>query len=284
VPLAAAGAPRTEPIATGLAFPECPRWHDGRLWFSDQHTGAVHRRDPDGSLVTVTTVPGGASGLGWLPDGTLLVVSMADCRVLRLVNGELELHADLSPFHQWFSNDMLVDPSGRAYVGSIGFDFYNGAKRATTSLVRIEPDGTAAVAADELYCPNGMVLGADGSTLVVAESLAGRLTAFDVGADGTLTNRRTFADLGTLIPDGICSAGKDGIWFASIGRHEVTRVADGGTPEASVSTADREAVACVVGGPEGRTMYVCTSVSMHPDETVRNRDGQIEAVELPAGW
>jgi sugar lactone lactonase YvrE len=270
-----------EPIVTGLAFPECPRWHDGRLWFSDQHDGAVYRVESDGSATRVVEVPGGASGLGWLPDGSLLVVSMEERRVLRFADGRLEQYASLRPYHEWHSNDMLVTSAGYAYVGSIGFDYYNGAPRQASPLVAIAPDGSTSVAADGLMCPNGMVVTHDGATLVVAESLANRLTAFDLGPDGTLTNRRSFADLGALIPDGICQDEQGRVYFASIGQHGVVRIADGALPIVATSPG-REVIACVLGGPAGRTLYLCTSVSMTPDTTVRNRDGRVEAVELPA--
>jgi sugar lactone lactonase YvrE len=275
---------QSEPIITGLAFPECPRWHDGHLWFSDQHGGWVYRVEHDGTATAVVEVPGGPSGLGWRPDGSMLVVSMGECRVLRWADEQLQPYADLSAYHQWHSNDMLVDVTGRAYVGSIGFDYYAGASPVPTVLVRIDPDGTTAVAADDLNCPNGMVTTSDGTTLIVAESLAHRLTAFTIGPHGELSRRRTMADLGELIPDGICRDEQHRVWFASIGQHEVVRVTADGALDVTVSTGAREVIACELGGSDGRTLYMCTSVSMHPDDTVRNRDGAIEIVELPAQW
>ncbi len=271
----------SEPIVSGLSFPECPRWHEGRLWFSDQHAGAVHRIEPDATLTTVVDVPGGASGLGWLPDGTLLVVSIEQCRVLRLSGGALEPWADLRPHHRWHSNDMLVTDTGQAYVGSIGFDYYGGAAPESSPLVAIAPDGSPSLAADGLLCPNGMVTTADGRTLIVAESLSGRLTAFDIGPDGALSNRRVFADLGHLVPDGICRDDQDRVLFASIGQHSVVRV-ENGDLRTVVTSPGREVIACALGGPAGRTLYLCTSISMTPEDTIRNRDGRIEAVELPA--
>jgi sugar lactone lactonase YvrE len=271
---------RPHPIVTGLAFPECPRWHDGQLWFSDQHDGAVYRVEHDRIATVVVEVPGGASGLGWLPDGSLLVVSMEQCRVLRFANGRLEHYASLRPYHEWHSNDMIVTDAGYAYVGSIGFDYYNGAAPQASSLVSIAPDGSTSLAADALICPNGMIVTTDGRTLVVAESLAGRLTAFDLGDDGALTNRRTFADLGPLVADGICRDERGRVLFASINQHAVVRV-DNGALQTVAMSPGREVIACVLGGPAERTLYMCTSVSMTPDETMRNRDGRIEAVELP---
>ena len=268
-------------IVTGLAFPECPRWHAGRLWFSDQHGGAVYRLDADGVASVVVEIPGGASGLGWLPDGSLLIVSMDDCRVLRFADGKVEQYADLRPYHQWHSNDMLVTESGYVYVGSIGFDYYNSAAITTSPLLVISPDRRATVAADGLTCPNGMIVTSDGATLVVAESLAGRLTAFDLTADGALIHRRTFVDLGRLVPDGMCRDDQGRVLFASIGQHAVVRVEEG-TLRTVATTPGREIIACALGGSAGRTLYMCTTVSMTPEETLRNRDGRIEVVELPA--
>jgi sugar lactone lactonase YvrE len=271
---------RSRPIVKGLAFPECPRWHDGQLWFSDQHDGTVYRVAADGTATTVVTVPGGASGLGWLPDGAMLVVSMGECRVLRWSGGDLEHYADLKPFHEWHSNDMLVDARGNAYVGSIGFDYYGGGEPLSSALVRIAPDGSTSLATDGLLCPNGMIVTSDGTTLVVAESLAGRLTSFGLGADGALSDRRVFADLGSLVPDGICRDDDDRVLFASIGRHEVVAVGSDGRLEAVAYTGDREVIACTLGGPGGTTLFLCTTVSMTAETTMRNRDGQIEVVEL----
>ena len=180
-------------VLDGMSYLECPRWHDGRLYLSDFYTQRVLAVDLDGGgeAETVATVPEQPSGLGWMPDGTMLVVSMRDRRVLRVRDGgEPELHADLSELAPWHLNDMVVDAEGRAYVGNFGFDIMSGATIRSTGVVRVDPDGTAAVAADDLRFPNGTVIFPDGRTLVVAETLAGRLTAFDVGDDGSLANRR----------------------------------------------------------------------------------------------
>jgi sugar lactone lactonase YvrE len=205
---------------------------------------------------------------------------MEQCAVLRFAGGALERYASLRPYHEWHSNDMLVTKAGYAYVGSIGFDYYNGAPAKASPLVAIAPDGTTAVAARDLLCPNGMVVTSDGSTLVVAESLAGRLTAFELGDAGTLTGRRTFADLGPLVPDGICRDERDQVLFASIGQHSVVRVTGDGFGTVATSPG-REVIACALGGPTGRTLFLCTSVSMTPGATTRNRDGRVERVELP---
>jgi len=189
----------TRTIATGFAFPECPRWHDGLLWFSDQHDCKVHVLTPDGAAVETFDVPGRPSGLGWLPDRDLLVVSMLERRLYRRRNGALSIYAELSALHPGQSNDMVVDREGRAYVGNIGFDFHAGEAFRPTAIALVTPDGTVSVAADEVACPNGSVIAPDGRTLIVAESFGMRLMEFDIAADGTLTDRRVFAELGGLV-------------------------------------------------------------------------------------
>jgi sugar lactone lactonase YvrE len=185
---------KLETLAGGGAFFESPRWHAGRLWVSDYWRHQVLTIAPDGAAETVAEVPGSPSGLGWLPDGTLLVVSMLDTKLLRVENGATVQHADLSAHSGPQSNDMVVDAAGRAYVGSI--DFTALAELPTTNLLRVDPDGSVSVAADDLSFPNGMAISADGATLIVAESWAQRLTAFDVRPDGSLANRRAWAEFG----------------------------------------------------------------------------------------
>jgi sugar lactone lactonase YvrE len=192
-------------VATNLAFPEGPRWHDGTLWWSDMHGGNVCRL-VDGKTETVCSVGQRPSGLGWLPDGRMLVVSMLDKRVLRLEeNGTLGVHADLSALAPRRCNDMVVDSKGGAFVGNFGFDEEAGEKPCGTVLIRVEADGAARIVADDLVFPNGMVITDGGKTLVVAETYAARLTAFDIDETGNLSNRRAWASFaGTVYPDGIC--------------------------------------------------------------------------------
>lgn len=282
----------TEPFVDGLAYPECPRWHDGAVWLSDQHAGAVVRVDLSGSSEVVARLAAEPAGLGWRPDGTLLVVSMHDHRLLAVDpdpgdpdGTSFSPVADLSPFHPGLSNELLVDPAGRAYVGNIGFDFYGGDDPRPTVVVLVDPDGGVRVAADDLLVPNGMVLTPDGETLIVAESFAHRLTAFTVAADGSLGGRRVFADLGEEIPDGICLDADGAVWFASIARHEVVRVLPGGPAgrgrvDERVSTGDREAVACMLGGPDRRRLFVCTTLHLDPEHSVPARSGRLEVVDV----
>ncbi|MFN3389931.1 MAG: SMP-30/gluconolactonase/LRE family protein, partial [Allosphingosinicella sp.] len=192
-------------IVGGLGFAEAPRWHGGRLWFVDFFAGTVHRATLDGSHEVVARVEGTPGGLGFLPDGTPLVVSQREFRLYRIgAGGALDLHADLSAHCVGAANELFVDRQGRAWVGHHGFDFFGGAEPRPASLLRVEPDGSVHVAAEGLIFPNGTALLPDGRTLIVAESFANRLTAFDLAEDGALSNRRVWAELGDHTPDGIC--------------------------------------------------------------------------------
>ena len=277
----------TTTILDGLCFPEGPRWHDGRFWFSDMHAKRVIRLGADGRAETVVEVPERPSGLGWLPDGRLLVVSMHDRRLLRLDPGGLARVADLGHIAAFHTNDMVVDRHGRAYVGNFGFDLVGGAPQQTTSLARVDPDGSVHVAATELMFPNGMVITPDERTLVVGESFAARLTAFDVARDGALSNRRVFAALeGGAIPDGIALDAEGAIWVASPTTGECLRVHEGGRVSRRVRGAAL-AYACALGGTDRRTLYVCTAETHDPDECVAKRTGRIETVRVDvpgAGW
>jgi sugar lactone lactonase YvrE len=281
-------------LASGFSFLECPRWRDDRVWVSDFYTHRVLTVDESGSEQTILEVPEQPSGLGWLPDGRLLVVSMRDRRVLRLEpDGSLVEHADLSGLASGHLNDMLVDDAGRAYVGNFGFDLMSGAPTRTASIVLISPDGTARVAADGLAFPNGMVLLDGGSTLVVSESLGNRLGGFTVGASGELSRRRDWAsfgpapssdDLGTalaevsVVPDGMCAAGDDTVWVADAGNHRAIRVAEGGTILDEVHADDLHVFACALGGSDGHTLFLCAAPSFAEHE----RRNTLEAVLLAA--
>ncbi len=216
-------------LLEGLAFPEGPRWHDGRLWFSDMHSFVVVAVDEDGNREDRARVPNCPSGLGWLPDGRLLVVSMTDRRILRQeADGSLTELADLSSLAPYHCNDMIVDREGRAYVGNFGFDLAGGAQPVLTNLILVTPDGDARVVAEDLLFPNGMVITPDARTLVVGETFGAKLTAFDIALDGSLSNRRVWASLSNAVPDGICLDTAGGIWVASPTSGEVLRVVEGG--------------------------------------------------------
>ena len=269
----------TEVVLDGLAFPEGPRWHEGRLWFSDMHAHEVVAVDPKtGERETIVEVPACPSGLGWLPDGTLLIVSMEDRRLVKLVDGRLLHHADLSTVATFHCNDMVVDWLGRAYVGNFGFDLHQRAAPATATLLRADPDGTVHAVAEEMGFPNGMVI--FDTTLVVAESFGpGRLTAFDIADDGSLSNRRVWADLGDVIPDGICLDAEGAIWVAAPPKHAAYRVLEGGEITDRVET-DRDVFACMLGGDDRRTLFLCSSHTSDPAAAAAQRSGRIESVRV----
>ena len=266
-------------LVDGLAFPEGPRWHDGRLWFSDMHFHRVVAVNMEGNTETIVEVPQRPSGLGWLPDGRLLVVSMTDRKLLRLDPGGLVEHADLASLASFHCNDMVVDAQGRAYVGNFGFDLEARADFKTAELVMATPDGETRVVADDLGFPNGCVITPDGGTLIVGESFRARLTAFDVAGDGGLSGRREWAPTPEAVPDGICLDAEGAIWVASPTSAEVLRVREGGevTRRIRVST---QAFACMLGGPERRTLFVCTAASSSPEETRAQPSGRIEFTEV----
>ena len=285
------------PVLDRCSYLEGPRWHDGRLWVSDFYTERVIAVDLDGDAApqTVARVPGQPSGLGWLPDGSLLVVSMRDRRVLRVRDDRTEVHADLSALAPWHLNDMVVDAAGRAYVGNFGFDLMAGATARPTNLVRVDPDGSATVAAEDLMFPNGSVIFPDGATLVVAETIAGRLTAFAVDADGALTDRRPWAVLaetpdpdaggrtgaaGRVAPDGIALDAERAIWVADALGGRALRVREGGEVVDEVPGGGLGVFACALGGPDGRTLVLCAAPSFAEHERRDTRDARLLACEV----
>lgn len=248
------------PLVEDLGFLEGPRWRDGKLWFSDFVSRTVHTVDLDGRMSDVLEVENVPSGLGWLPDGRLLVVSMEDRRLLRVEDGRLIEHADLSSYATFHCNDMVVDASGRAYVGNFGFNYEAGESPVGAKLMRVDPDGSTHVAAEDLLFPNGTVITPDGRTMIVGESFGARLTAFDVADDGSLSGRRVWAQLGDgRLPDGSCLDAEGAMWVASPTTKEVVRVREGGEITDRVSTEEREAIACMLGGDDRRTLFVLAS-------------------------
>ncbi|WP_218006087.1 SMP-30/gluconolactonase/LRE family protein [Novosphingobium lentum] len=267
---------KLEPIVTGLTFPEAPRWHDGRLWFSDFYSHAVYATDLTGSCETIVEVPGQPSGIGWLPDGDLLVVSMLDQAVLRLRDGVLSAHAKLAPLVRDKCNDMIVLPDGSAFVGNFGFDPYGEEPRPTT-LVRLGPDGTPSIAAHDLQFPNGMALIDGGRVLVVAESVAQGLTAFDIAADGSLSNRRVFAQTPGCQPDGICVDVDGSVLVTTMTCNQLVRfTADG----RHMATYDLGVAvwACAVSG--AGDILVCTSPVAGKADCQRERGGAVQRLVL----
>lgn len=286
-------------VIDGMSFTECPRWRDGRLWFSDFYVRGVFSAAEDGTdLRTEAEVPGQPSGLGWLPDGRLLVVSQLDRRILRREpDGTLVTHADLHELASAQLNDMVVDSAGRAFVGNFGFDLMNSAPLTSTNLIRVDPDGTAAVAATDLWFPNGSVVTADGA-LVVNETFGNRVTAFDISADGTLVNRRTWASFGNLpretaldkmlaeivvAPDGCALDAEGCLWIADGLAGRAIRVREGGEIVDEVSPGTG-VYACGLGGADGRTLYLCAAPDFLEANRKPVREGRILAtrVDTPA--
>ena len=268
-------------LLDGGAFLEGPRWRDDRLWFSDMHGGQIMTVDMDGNAKGFASVPQRPSGLGWLPDGRMLAVSMSDRKVLRMEPSGFVEHADLSGLAPFECNDMVVDRQGRAYVGHFGFDHFSHADFRPASLIAVETDGSARVVADDLKFPNGTVISGDGRTLIVGESYGRRLTAFDVERDGSLSNRRVWADIG-MAPDGICLDAEGCVWVASPTERALVRVRQGGVIASRVEVG-RKAIACMLGGPDRRTLFALTSETTQPGRALELRSARVEtvAVDVP---
>jgi sugar lactone lactonase YvrE len=268
------------PILENLTFAEGPRWRDGRLWFSDFYAFEVIAVDINGKRETICTVPEQPSGLGWTPDGTLLIVSMRDQKLMRLVDGKLEEHADLSAHANYWCNDMVVDAQGGAYVGNFGFNRHAGEAPRSTTLVRVSPQGVTSVAADDVWFPNGTVISPDGKTLVLAETRAARLTAFDIAGDGSLSNRRVFAETESLYPDGICLDAEGAIWVTDPHAKEIIRFRDGGEITERIKLEGGYGpYACILGGDDLKTLFVCTNLDSGPD-IAAGRTGRIEITKV----
>lgn len=269
-------------LVDGLTLPEGMRWHDGKLWFSDLLASRVMTVDLTGKTEVLAEVPHHPSGLGFTPDGKLLVVSMRDSRLLRLEPDGLVEAANLSSLVLAYCNDMVVDQTGRAYVGDVGFDRHAGETPRKGALIRVDVDGRMCVAAHEVDFPNGAMISPDGRTLIVAETFGHILTAFDVDEAGALANRRVFARIdGT--PDGIALDAEGGIWVADYLGHKVLRVLEGGKITRVIDTGERNVFSCALGGTDGCTLFYSTSIGKtHPDFQ-KNRLGRIETlrVEVP---
>ena len=271
-----------EVVAAGLAFPESPRWHAGELFLSEKRAGRVLRIAGDGTVCTVAEIDGEPGGLGWTPDGDLLVVAMARRAVVRVAaDGEQQLVADLTAITTCKCNDMIVDSNGNAYVGDFGYDLLRGAPPAPGVLALARPDGTSAVVATDVHFPNGCAITPD-RELIVAESAANRLSAFRIADDGTLIDRRVFADLGADVPDGICLDAEGAVWIADPLHNAVVRIADGGDV-LDRRTTDQGAFACELGGDDGCTLFVCTYDALASASPEPKPIGRVEAtrVEVP---
>ncbi|MFC5139138.1 SMP-30/gluconolactonase/LRE family protein [Actinomycetospora rhizophila] len=283
-------------VAEGFTYTEGPRWYNGRLYFVDFYTYSVNVVNPDGSVEEVAHVEQQPSGLGWLPDGRMLIVSMKDRKVLRQeADGTLVEHADIAHLCTGHANDMVVAPNGQAYIGHFGFDLMGGADHEFASVILVDTDGKAQTVAEGLSFPNGMVITPDERTLIVNELFGNRVSAFDIKSDGTLGPRRDFAaydDLGdekswhkrversTIIPDGLTLDAEGAVWVADCAHQRAVRIAEGGKILDEVSTAPYGVFAVGLGGDDGRTLFLCVAPDF--DETARSaaREARVDAVRV----
>jgi sugar lactone lactonase YvrE len=282
-------------VIDGFSYLEGPRWHDERIWFSDFYTHRVLSAREDGSDLRVeASVPQQPSGLGWLPDGRLLIVSMRDRKLLRREpDGTLVTHADLSRHATGHLNDMAVDAQGRVYVGNFGFDLMGGAPLEPAALHRADPDGTVTEVATDLWFPNGSVITKD-EVLLVNETFGNRVTAFDLTQDGRLVNRRTWAEFGPLptqrdiekvlpqiavAPDGSCLDAEGALWIADATGGRLLRVTEGGKIVDEVRPGT-PVFACALGGSGGRTLFTCAAPDF--DEVARTaaREASLIAIQV----
>lgn len=269
----------TEILLEGLAFPESPRWHDDRLWFSDMYACQVMSVSGDGEVAIEFAVDQQPSGLGWLPDGRMLVVSMHDRRLLRRDPQGLSVVAELADLADYHCNDMVVDSLGRAYIGNFGFDFIARMPVKPAVLILVTPDGRKRIVAEDMLFPNGSVITPNGRTLIVAESYARRLTAFTISHDGSLTERRVWAQLHGASADGICLDAEGAIWVASPVSAEVLRVREGGAITHRIRVAT-QGIACMLGGSDRRTLFVLSAPLVGPEAGLAQRLGRIETVRV----
>ena len=294
-------------LTGGLYFGEGPRWHENKLWFSDFYSHKVMTLDENNSLETVCDVPSQPSGLGWLPNGDLLIVSMLDRKILKFSEGSISVHADLSEYVAHKCNDMVVGRDGTAYVGNFGMGDA-GESLNSTHLMIVKSDGTVLKGPDNLLFPNGTVITEDGKNLIIAETLGAKLTSFDIEDNGELTNRKLWARTSPLfslliikslsslgfdvskidfskysknlhVPDGICLDEKNGIWIASPTTKAVVRIEKGGNITDKINTP-KGAFACMLGGKERKTLYVIISNSSDPEEAQASPEGEIHSIEV----
>ena len=283
----------TQVLTGGIYFGEGPRWRDGRLWFSDFYAHAVKSVSLAGDLRTEFEIDDQPSGLGWRPDGSMLIVSMTKRQVLRrAADGAITVHADLSHIATFHCNDMVVDSGGGAYVGNFGFNLdaeieARGvpsvlADHPTAKLAYVAPDGQTRIVAEDMHFPNGPVITPDGKTLILGETLAGVLTAFDIGENGDLSNRRVWASTSPRVPDGIALDAAGAIWVANPIAPECVRIAQGGEVLEVIKT-DQPCYACMLGGDDGKTLFMVTASSSDHHQAAASQTGKIliAAVDSP---
>lgn len=249
----------------GIDFGEGPRWHNGRLWYSDFHQKTVYSVDLNGERSVEFTLDDQPSGLGWMPDGSMLVVSMVNRQVLRVSSDGVSVHADLSELATWHCNDMVVTSSGHAYVGNFGFDLDNRTEFCKTVIVHVTPEGDTSVGADGLSFPNGSVITPDEKTLIVGETLGGCYTSFSINEDGSLSDPSLWAEVPGMFPDGCTMDAEETIWFADASTPRVVRVAKGGKILDEVETP-QVPFACMLGGEDRKTLFILTADSSGPNQ------------------
>jgi sugar lactone lactonase YvrE len=277
---------RVRTLLAGRGLVESPRWHGDRLYFSDWSAGEVLAVDLEGRSEVVARVKSLPLCTAWLPDGRLIIVSSQEGLLLRLEpDGSLVTHADLGR-PGW--NDIVVDGRGNIYVNGPGFNPMAGEAFRPGGVSHVAPDGTVRQVADDIAFPNGMTVTADNATLVVADSYRHQLVGFDIAADGSLAGRRVWADLGEAAPDGICADAENAVWYAEVPGRRCVRVAEGGA-ELRTVPLDRGGFACVLGGPDGRTLFITAAEwrGMTGAQPVTPGSGQVlaVAVDVPgAGW
>ncbi len=275
--------PEPQMLITGIAFGESPRWHDGRLWFADWGAQELIAVDLEGRREVVVRVPSSPFSIDWLPDGRLLIASGPEGVLLRMEpDGSLATHADLSGLSNCSWNEFVVDGRGNAYVNNIGFAFPCG-EFAPGTVALLAPDGSVCQGADGFAFPNGMAVTPDNSTLIVAESYANKLTAFDIAEDGGLSNRRVWADLGDGVPDGLCLDAEGAVWYADVPNKRCVRVREGGEVLQTIDL-DRGCFACMLGGPDGKTLFLVAQEwrGMESAADEEERTGQILTAPAPA--
>ena len=270
-------------VTAGIGLGESPRWHDGRLWLADWGAREVLAVSPSGKSEVVARMPSMPFSLDSLPDGRLVIVSARDGQLLRRqADGSLVTHADLKAASDPPAvNELVVDARGNAYVNGGGFDLIAGEPFAPGIVALVRPDGSTRQVADGLAFPNGMLIMPDDRTLIVAESYAKRMTAFDIDADGGLSNRRVWAELGEGVPDGICADAENAVWYADVPNQRCVRVREGGEVLQTIEL-DRACFACALGGPDGATLFLVANEWRGPTNMLHGRDTQVLMARAPA--
>lgn len=271
----------TIPFVDDFVFLEGPRWHQGKLWVSDMFGETVYTITPAGEREAVATFPNRPSGINFMPDGSVVIVSMADRKLMKLDDdGALSEYADLSANLPYDINDCVCAANGDIYVGTFGYDVFAHQEPKPATLTLVKADGSVSTVAEDVHFPNGAVITADGKTLIVAETFVGRLTAFTIEADGSLSNRRAFAELGDYTPDGICLDAEGAVWVAAFENGEFIRVLDGGEVTHKIDCGGRRAVACNLGGDDGKTLYCLIYDGSLDDIPEGKRNAKIETARV----